>query len=125
MIGHTYSDKYPQVQHLQGGILYPHGIELVDAVVMDGDKPRQQYRFQTLKFPEDPTCTITDSSEFAKAHKKKIAAYLTADVDVQRLTGKQPAGKWEKVAPTAVKAVLATIGTTVEASTSEGAAIEK
>ena len=125
MIDYSYSDTYPQVQHLQGGILYPHGIELVDAPVMDGEKPRQQYRYQVLKFPEDLDCKITDPAEFAKAYPKKIAAYLAADVDVQRLTKKQTAGKWEKAAPAEVKAVLTTISNTAEMAVNDDAIIKK
>jgi hypothetical protein len=79
MIQHSYSTDYPQIQRIQGGILYPHGVEQVKTE--DGD----QYRFRYIKFPDDGQ-DIRDPKKFAELHADMIAEYLKQDVDFQALT---------------------------------------
>ena len=87
MISYSYSTVYPKIQRLQGGILYPHGIELVKTA--DGET---QYRFRYLKFI-DTGQDISDHDAFTKTHADKIKTYLEEDEDLQRDTEKNQ--KWE------------------------------
>lgn len=72
---YTYSNHSPDIQHLQGGILYPHSIEQVTFTDEDGTE-RQQYRYNLLKFDEDPT-------------QEQIDKYLSIYVDVQQISDKR------------------------------------
>ena len=85
MIRYTYSTTKPEIQRLQGGVLYPHGIELVDGFGEDAGK---QYRFKWLKFP-DIGQNISDYEAFTKNYADEIEAYLKADIDLQKVTMKR------------------------------------
>ena len=91
MIRYTYSDTEPAIQRLQGGVLYPHGIELVDRF---GDEEGKQYRFKWLKFP-DRGQDIIDYNAFTEKYAEEIKAYLEKDIDLQHCTFRHP--NWENL----------------------------
>lgn len=85
MVRYTYSNGYPQIQRLQGGILYPHGIE---QVTFEGENgPETQYRFKLLKFVDNSE-DISDYDAFTATFRDQIDAQIADGVDVQRVTAK-------------------------------------
>jgi len=92
MIRYTYSDHNPQIQRLQGCILYPHGIEQVKFEGENG--PETQYRFKLLKFVDNGE-DITDYEAFTASFKDQIDAQLSDDIDVQQRTAKRR--DWHKL----------------------------
>lgn len=85
MISYTYSNDYPTIQRLQGGILYPFNIEMV-SIPDIGD----QYKFKYLKFADNGE-DIRDYAKFTAAYKAKIDELIAADVDIQKESSKHVA----------------------------------
>lgn len=83
----TYSDTMPVIQRLQGKILFPADIELVDRPDGEG----QCYRYRLIRI-EDHGQDISDRDEFASAHYAALRRHDYGDFGDQ--LDKMYHGEW-------------------------------
>jgi hypothetical protein len=78
----AWSDHYPQIQRLQGVILFPADIETVEAVDPDyGGQPRIQYRFRMYRVRDIGQEIHQDRAKWAAENRKLLYELTYGDLE--------------------------------------------